>query len=211
MAAKPEYRVACYIDGFNLYHAVHNLQRPHLKWCNLWQLAESACRTRERLVAVNYFSAFATWRPAAYARHRLYVSALQSVGVTVTMAHFKEKPRQCNSCRRQWIDHEEKETDVRLALGILADAEDDVFDRAIVVSADSDLVPAVELVKRRHPGKSVAIAVPPGMYGRGRHLQAVSDSYFELRASRLERTLLPQRIPWESAEIVRPSEYDPGR
>ena len=25
-------RVACYIDGFNLYHAIDDLDKPHLKW-----------------------------------------------------------------------------------------------------------------------------------------------------------------------------------
>ena len=56
-------RVACYVDGFNLYHAIHDLQKPHLKWVNLWALAQSICRSGETLTKVAYFSAYATWIP----------------------------------------------------------------------------------------------------------------------------------------------------
>src|SRR5690554_4941495 len=137
--------VICYVDGFNFYHAVHDLGRPRLKWANLHAIAQSLVRPErdERLVGVKYFSAFATWRPDAYARHRQYVAALEATGVDVTMAHFKKKPRSCRACSHQWTDHEEKETDVRIALQILADAFDGLYDRAIIVSADSDLVPVL--------------------------------------------------------------------
>jgi hypothetical protein len=33
-------RVACFIDGFNLFHAIKNLGRNELKWVNLWKLME---------------------------------------------------------------------------------------------------------------------------------------------------------------------------
>jgi hypothetical protein len=68
-------RVSCYVDGFNLYHAVDDLQKPHLKWLDLRALAASLCRKDEQLVKVAYFSAYATWLPASYARHREYVAA----------------------------------------------------------------------------------------------------------------------------------------
>jgi hypothetical protein len=69
-------RVACYIDGFNLYHAIRDLQKPHLKWLDLRALAQSLCRGGEDLVKVAYFSAYATWLPGPYSRHRQYVAAL---------------------------------------------------------------------------------------------------------------------------------------
>ena len=37
------------------------------------------------LVEVFYFSAYATWRPNSYRRHREYVRALQATGVTIVM------------------------------------------------------------------------------------------------------------------------------
>jgi hypothetical protein len=136
-------RVACYVDGFNLYHAIVDLNRPYLKWVNLSALAQSLCRAGETLAKVEYFSAYATWKPDQYSRHRQYVAALKNFGVVCNMARFSEKSAGCLSCGAKWKRHEEKETDVHFSLTLLEDAIDDVFDRAIIISADSDHVPAV--------------------------------------------------------------------
>ncbi len=37
-------RAALYIDGFNLYHPIHDKGESHLKWANLWMLGEIFCR-----------------------------------------------------------------------------------------------------------------------------------------------------------------------
>jgi hypothetical protein len=31
-------RVICFVDGFNLYHALHSIGKPHLKWLDLRKL-----------------------------------------------------------------------------------------------------------------------------------------------------------------------------
>jgi hypothetical protein len=144
-------RVACYVDGFNLYHAVSDLGRQHLKWLDIQRLAQSICRPGEILVKTAYFSAYATWLPAPYARHREYVSALKATGVDCHMARFNEKQAGCRSCGVTWKTHEEKETDVHFSLTFLEDAIDNVFDRAILISADGDHVPAVRRVRARCP------------------------------------------------------------
>ena len=33
-------RVACYVDGFNLYHAINDLNKPHLKWLDIRAVAQ---------------------------------------------------------------------------------------------------------------------------------------------------------------------------
>jgi len=50
-------KVIAYIDGFNLYHAIDDLRKPHLKWLDLKALAASICGENETLVATKYFSA----------------------------------------------------------------------------------------------------------------------------------------------------------
>lgn len=50
------------------------------------------------------------------AASRIYVAALRYVGVVPVMGQFKNKDRWCNSCGAKWMGHEEKETDVNIAL-----------------------------------------------------------------------------------------------
>ncbi len=52
-------------------------------------------------------------------------------------------------------------TDVNIAVNLLVDAEDDRFDTAIIVSADSDLSPPIDTVLKRKPTKRIVVAFPP--------------------------------------------------
>jgi uncharacterized LabA/DUF88 family protein len=204
-------RVCCYVDGFNLYHAIDGLRRPHLKWVDLNALARSMLRKDETLACVRYFSAYATWLPGPYARHRQYVAALEATGTTAVLAHFKDKYRSCKRCGHNWKAHEEKETDVRLALAVLEDGYDDIYDRAIIVSADSDLVPAIELARRRFVDKTYYVAAPPGQFSAARGLMRVCHGHFEISPARIGHCLLPGRVTDERGDVVatRPGEYSP--
>lgn len=35
-------RIVCFVDGFNMYHALKQLQQPHLKWLDLQLLFSRA-------------------------------------------------------------------------------------------------------------------------------------------------------------------------
>jgi len=205
-------RVACYIDGFNLYHAIDDLRKPHLKWLNLHSLAASLCRDGETLVKVAYFSAFATWKGQdVYARHRQYVAALKSASVECHMARFSEKSASCRSCGASWKQHEEKETDVHFSLTFLEDAMDNVFDRAIIVSADSDHVPAVRRVRARFPAKQIFVASPPERHGHARGLIQACNSATMITQGRIAKHLFPAEIIGLDGTVLatRPQRYDP--
>jgi len=152
------------------------------------------CRPGETLEKVAYFSAFATWRPDAYARHRRYVAALQNSGVDCHMARFSEQSARCNKCGATWKRHEEKETDVHFSMTFLEDAIDDVFDRAIVISADGDHIPAVRKIKTRLPRKQLFAATPPGRHKSARGIMDVCHSGTNTTAGRVARHLFPQTI-----------------
>ncbi|MAF96445.1 MAG: NYN domain-containing protein [Rhodospirillaceae bacterium] len=201
-------RLAVYIDGFNLYHAIDDLRQPHLKWLDLWALAETLAHPRETVAAVHYFSAFPTWRKKTFARHREYVKALESRGVTVHLASFKKKPRQCFACGATWTDHEEKETDVHVAVQLVADALTNAFDRAILISADSDLAPAIRKVREVAPRKAILVAAPPGRFTHARDL----EPKLEITRGRVVKCLLPERIEADGKTVAtRPANYTPPK
>jgi uncharacterized LabA/DUF88 family protein len=201
-------RVSVYIDGFNLYHAIddHPKCDHYHKWLDLYSLSEGLLRNGETLVGVNYYSAYATWLPAQYARHRQYVAALASHGVNAVMGKFKKKNCACKACRATWLGHEEKESDVRLSISLVADAFSDVFDRAIVISADSDLAPPIEMVRDRFKQKEVFVVSPPGRM----HYRDLNPR-LEITKGRLERALLPEsRCDATGNKLfTRPKEYGP--
>jgi uncharacterized LabA/DUF88 family protein len=198
-------RTIVYIDGFNLYHALDDLREPHLKWLDLWALSEKLLRGDQQLVAVKYFTAYATWRPRSFRRHERYVAALESRGVTPIIGRFKLKTVRCYAkCRQTYTTHEEKETDVNIGVHLVADTLRDRFDRALVISADTDLNSAVALARLEAPTKRIDLVAPPGRMGRN------SAALFEVTKGRVRSSLLPQQLVKADGKIVhRPPEYDP--
>lgn len=198
--------VAIYVDGFNLYHALDDLNEDYLKWLNLWALGEKLLPEdgSEVLVSVKYFSAYATWREHSMRRHQRYVAALRAHGVTVILGRFKEKRNRCRTCQAQYISHEEKETDVNIGAHLMADALQDRFDRALVISADTDLNGVVELAQREATDKIIQIVAPPGRRGRNR------SALFAIPKGKVKSSLLPERIITEGGRVVtRPEVYNP--
>lgn len=198
-------RTIVYVDGFNLYHAIDDLGEPHLKWVDLWSLSEKLLRGDQYLVAVKYFTAYATWRPASYRRHQRYIAALEARGVTPIVGRFKAKTVRCHaSCGRNYVTHEEKETDVNIGVHLMADSLKGRLDRALVVSADTDLNAAIALARSEAPGKRIDLVAPPGRKGRN------SAALFEVTKGKVRSSLLPSQIQRaDGLTVHRPPEYDP--
>ena len=205
-------RVAAYFDGFNLYHAIKNRDQPHLKWLNLRRLSEVFAPVPGcSLVAVKYFSAFATWLPDPYRRHQVYTSALSAAGVTCIMGQFKEKPAECKRCGARWVRHEEKESDVALAVELVRDAFLDLYDKALVVTADADVVPALQAVRRQFREKRIQVLIPPELPASNELRGAAGQRSKEIEWLHIERSLF-DRVVYNSDGVLvatRPTTYDP--
>lgn len=210
-------RVACYIDGFNLYHAIDDISRAsrgvdnYLKWVDLGKLMRIFTDPKAHTVtSVKYFSAYANWLPDQAARHRLYVAALKSGGIEPIMGRFKDKEIYCKRCKTTFWGHEEKESDVNLATHLLNDAHLNTFDQAFVVSRDSDLCSPIRLLRLGFPSKRVKVIAPPGR-SHSKELWALAHSRATIAEEHLEACLLPERIldGGGNEVCVRPSEYDP--
>jgi uncharacterized LabA/DUF88 family protein len=143
----------------------------------------------ETLVGVKYFTAYATWREAGYRRHQRYVTTLQNSGVEVVLGQFKRKRIRCQAdCRNVFWTHEEKETDVNVGSNLVADALHDRFDRALIISADTDMSAGIEVARREASDKLIQVVAPPKRFGRARELKPI----FEITKGRLRKCALGQ-------------------
>jgi uncharacterized LabA/DUF88 family protein len=68
----------------------------------------------------------------------------------------------CHLCGGKFITHEEKQSDVNIALKVLGDAVEDLYDKALIVSADSDLLPVIKSVQKHTPEKEIGVMFPIG-------------------------------------------------
>ncbi len=88
---KRKERVICYIDGFNLYHAIDDTEKHYLKWVNLYALYNNFIdQNLHELYSIKYFTAINNWNSQKQARQSAYLTALESVGVKVVKGEFQE-------------------------------------------------------------------------------------------------------------------------
>ena len=206
----PKKRVVFYFDGFNLYHALDGLRQNHLKWLSLDALAKLLIPSRdEEVCATVYFSAYLTHRPDKLVRHRAYVHALEATGVECVMGRFKYSTIKCRSCGAEWRSYEEKETDVNIGIRIIRDAFLDKFHVYYLVSADTDLAPAIRMLKREFPNKEfVSVATPRRPHSS--EFLRLADRTIKITDYALTRCLLPAQLTTRDGRIIqRPTEYNP--
>ena len=218
-------RVVVFVDGFNLYHAIDELNwnpqtkqltntKHHLKWLDICSLSKALIHpTKDILVHAYYFSAYAGWiSQDAQSRHRNYVAALRNTGITPIMGKFKMKPRKRPSCKHTWPGHEEKESDVNIALQLLQMAHENTFDKAIIFSADTDLAPAIRMVRNKYPLKEVYIAIPERRLKNATSLVNAGNGKLRVTESHIERNLFPEHIHCGDGKVInRPAKYTPPK
>ncbi len=192
-------RAVVYIDGFNLYYGIRSLKKVHLKWLNLQALAESFVDEATELLAVKYCTADVKGKQSDRVRQQVYLNALATQDKTqIIRGRFLIKARKCSECNYYNEIFEEKKTDVNIACELLADAYEDKFDVAFLVSGDGDLVPAVE--KTIAKNKFVIIATPPNRISK--ELNQVATNHFSINERRIKQCLFPQRITTRKGKVL---------
>jgi uncharacterized LabA/DUF88 family protein len=183
-----------------------------VSWVDLRSLSKVFLKSNsEKLSGVFYFSAYAEHISESSQKcQRAHIRALELTEVAPILGNFKEKSRKCPSCSHRWVGHEEKETDVNIALFLLNLAYQNAFDRALLISNDSDLAPAIRMVRKHFPQKRITTVSPPHYFHSRELIQASSDKT-KVRVEHLERCLLPPIVTDASGLIsVRcPPEYAP--
>lgn len=189
-------RVAVYIDGFNLYYGLRDKNWHRYHWLDVRRLSENLLQSGQSLVTVRYFTARVhndPKRPNKLRQQETFLEALKMLSnVSIHLGYYIRRKKLCPQCGYAIWTYEEKMTDVNIASELLGDAQDDVFDAAIIVSADSDLVGPVTTVMKRYPNKRMILAFPPKRASK--HLREVASGYFTIGRKMFEDSQLPNRI-----------------
>jgi uncharacterized LabA/DUF88 family protein len=206
VVAGPAERVAAYVDGFNLYFGIRREGRRYL-WLDLEELVQALLKPHQQLVAVRYFTARVRNDPPAEQRQQTYLNALAAHcgRLEIRQGRFQQKSKTCHSCGSSWNEYEEKETDVSLSVSLLEDGVNGLYDAALLVSADGDMVPAIRALRRLAPAVRVIAALPPNRRSSG--LQAVCDATIPIGMAKVRQSQLPETVKVGSHTLARPPHW----
>lgn len=203
----PRERLIVYVDGFNLYHGLHEESGRSLLWLDLVELARSL-RARQTLVGVRYFTAPVLNEPAAQARQAHYIDALKTRYpslISVVEGRYQAKTKRCRSCGHTYTHYEEKETDVNLATSIVVDASRKEAETALIISADSDVAPAVRAAQQINPSLFIAAAFPPKR--RSNELKALMPASFPIGLNKIRRAQMEDEFTAGGKTFRRPPKW----
>lgn len=159
--ATPALRTIVYVDGFNLYYGA--VKGTALKWLNLQRYFETIL-PKDDVVKIKYFTAWV--KAPDLSRQQAFLAAVGTLPkVEVIHGLFKRVKRECKhtTCTiapAKYKTHEEKRTDVNIAIHMLDDGYQGAAEHMVLVSGDSDLVPLLRLVRHRFPSVRITVAVP---------------------------------------------------
>ena len=189
-------RVMVYVDGFNLYFGLKSKGWKRYYWLDLRLLSGNLLQADQRLAGVRYFTARVLARrgnPDKPKRQAAFLEALETLpDLHIHYGHYLARQRKCLNCGAVWDTHEEKMTDVNIAVELLGDAQDDQFDTAIIISGDSDLTTPVQAVRQRYPNKRVIVAFPPAR--NSVQLHKAANAAFRIGRKKLKDSQLPNQI-----------------
>ncbi len=158
---KKNERVVVYVDGFNLYFGMRAAGLDHCRWLNIKKLVSNLLQNNQSLITIKYFTSRVSNHPEKQKRQSTYIDALESIGVEVHYGHYQDGSEKCLRCGHIWRIAKEKMTDVNIATTMLIDSFNDVYDTAMLISGDSDLVPPIKAVHINFRSKRVLVAFPP--------------------------------------------------
>lgn len=197
-------RIAFFVDGFNLYHSLDSSHQYHkYKWLNLDKLARCFITSHDNVEKVFYFTTYANWDRFKLVKHQTYVKALQFAGVEAVFGAFRYVDKICRICHKQYKTFEEKQTDVNIAIKLFQTVVQDLWDAAIIVSGDSDLIPAIQAVKNTFPAKRIGLAIPIGR--RAEELKQVVDFHMKVKERHLITSQFEEEITIDGGiKLIRP-------
>lgn len=201
--------VIAYVDGFNLYHGVRAKYRHRFLWLDVAELARRI-RPHDRIVAVKYFTAEVLDDPDALARQQTYLGALRVHSgpvVEIVLGRFQSKRYTCRECDTTWMSYEEKETDVNIAVSLVADSAARASAIALIISADSDLCPAIRTARSLNSRRGMVAAFPPRRSSF--EISSLIRRPFTIAESDLRASMLPDTVfdPHTGAQYKRPVKW----
>lgn len=205
-------KVIFLIDGFNLYHSIRNLQEKagyKAKWLDVFSLCKSYLHLFGKdaeLEKVIFFSAIPHYlnphNPKKVLRHQDYMECLKSTGVEVVLGRFKNKDMYCNHCKTVILKHEEKETDVAIAVKIFEICHTQTADIITVISGDTDIAPAVRTCQALFPGIEIRFAFP--FARKNKELAQLAPQSFSINKNQYVKHLLPPQVTTSKGAISKP-------
>lgn len=161
-------KVVFYVDGFNFYYGLKTTKNLSPQWVDYYwidfvKLFQQFLSPTQELAKVVYFTATPLNKQKAQ-RQGALLKANQLINkdsFEIVRGKYFTKYYPCPNCKISVPKPEEKRTDVNISVRMIEDCIKGYGDIAVLVSADSDLVPPIKFIREYFPSKKIRVYFPP--------------------------------------------------
>ena len=143
--SKTTKRVAVYIDGSNFYYKLKNLDIKNITYFGYAALADWLAQER-KIIAKRYYIGVVRAKGNDIKAKKMQESQVRLFN------HLQSKQEGFNVQRGYLMKNDgvfhEKGVDVKIAVDLLVGAFENMYDVAILISSDTDLIPAIKKIKQ---------------------------------------------------------------
>lgn len=118
----------------------------------------------------------------------------------IEVGKFHKRKVRCDKCGEKYLAPVEKRTDVSIGVKLFRLAFEDKFDRALLLSGDTDQVPAVKAVRECFPGKRVGVLLP--LMRVNRELEQAANFSIHIEREHFEGCRLPDPYTMKNGKEI---------
>ena len=206
-------KTSIFVDAFNLYYGC--LKDTPYRWLNIAELCRVIVPDLDlEQASLKYYTARLKARPNnpdQLYRQRRYIRALRTLPRTeVVYGHFLTHPTTMKQEKPlhkpvRVIRAEEKGSDVNLAVDLLAGGFMELYERAIVISNDSDLARAIKIVKESL--NIPVVVLNPHAKHPSKELRNIATEVRHIRNSALGKSQFPRILEDDRGKFHRPGQW----
>jgi uncharacterized LabA/DUF88 family protein len=203
-------KLIVYIDGFNLYYGC--LKDSPFRWLDVHKTSQLLFPSDE-VIKVKYFTAPIKVRkgddPDRPSRQQIYLRALKTIPnleiIEGTFLKHKVSMKLANKVGYALvIKSEEKGTDVNIASHLINDAHNKCFEKAVVISNDSDLVTPIRMVTKEI---NLLVTVISPFDRNNIQLQSVATDVKQIRKGLLKVSQFNEKLTDATGEFSIPLKW----
>jgi len=170
-------------------------------------LSQNLLQSGQELVFTKYFTSRVAYPAEKERRQTTFLEALETLSdFQIYYGHYQTNPQWCRKCGNRVLVPNEKMTDVNIAVEMLADAYQDGFDSALLISADSDLTAPIVAIRRLFSEKRVTVAFPPRRHSA--QLKRLAHDSFQIGRATVAKSLFPEKVAKADGFLLqRPGEW----
>ena len=194
-------RVNFYFDGFNFYYGLKSSGWKKYYWLDIVKFCSWFLKPNQELGTVYYFTA-APKDEGKKNRQDLFFSA-NKLNPKFRLVFGKYISKRIKLGGEKYTTFEEKQTDVNIAVEMIKNVIQNKNDVSILVSADSDLLPPINLIRELEPNHKIFTYFPPNRYSVDLNLNSDLTIKLARYEHRFKKSILPEKITLSNAYVLK--------